>query len=131
MLAAVARHPGPPSVLAIEEVPFPTVGPDEIVVKVGAAGVSYRDIVERNGTYRRDVTFPSIMGIEIAGTVEQVGEGVTRFQPGDRVADCGGRQAQFARCGAKALLASYGQHNLKFSQTATVHNYPDFRDRLC
>lgn len=102
MLAAVARHPGPPSVLAIEEVPFPTFGPDEIVVKVGAAGVSYRDIVERNGTYRRDVTFPSIMGIEIAGTVEQVGEGVTRFQPGDRVctkafSSCG--QCRYCRSG--------------------------------
>lgn len=102
MLAAVAHHPGPPSVLTIEEVPFPAIGPGEIVLKVGAAGVSYRDVVERNGTYRRDVTFPSIMGIEIAGTIEMVGEGVTRFAPGDRVctkafSSCG--QCRYCRSG--------------------------------
>jgi NADPH:quinone reductase-like Zn-dependent oxidoreductase len=85
MFAAVVRQPGPPSVLQVEEVPFPEIKPGEIILRVGAAGVSYRDIVERNGTYRRDVTFPSVMGIEIAGTIEAVGEGVTRFSAGDRV----------------------------------------------
>ncbi len=102
VLAAVAHIPGPPSVLTIEEVAIPAVGPDEILLKVGAAGVSYRDVLERNGTYRRDVTFPSIMGIEIAGTVEVVGENVTRFSVGDRVctkafSSCG--QCRYCRSG--------------------------------
>jgi NADPH:quinone reductase-like Zn-dependent oxidoreductase len=102
VLAAVAHHPGPPSVLTMQEVPIPVAGPGQVVLKVGAAGVSYRDVVERNGTYRRDVTFPSIMGIEIAGTVEIVGEGVNRFRPGDRVctkafSSCG--QCRYCRSG--------------------------------
>lgn len=95
MFAAVAHQPGPPSVLTIEEVPAPVAGPGEVVVRVAAAGVSYRDIVERNGTYRRDVTFPSIMGIEIAGTVVEVGAGVTRVAIGERVCT-----KPFSSCGA-------------------------------
>ncbi|GGC12059.1 alcohol dehydrogenase [Novosphingobium endophyticum] len=71
-------------------------------MKVGACGVSYRDVVERNGTYRRDVTFPSILGIEIAGTVEAIGGGVERFAVGDRVctkafSSCG--QCRYCRTG--------------------------------
>jgi NADPH:quinone reductase-like Zn-dependent oxidoreductase len=102
MLAAVAHEAGPPSVLKVQEVPFPKIRSGEVILKVGAAGVSYRDIVERNGTYRRDVTFPTIMGIEIAGTVEAIGEGVTRFVVGDRVctkafSSCG--QCRYCRSG--------------------------------
>ncbi len=120
MLAAVAHQPGPPSVLQIEEVAFPTVGAGEIVVRVGAAGVSYRDIVERNGTYRRDVTFPSIMGIEIAGTVESVGAGVARVAVGDRIctkpfSSCG--QCRFCRSGRettcrqrRVVKGGYGEY---------------------
>lgn len=120
MLAAVAHEPGPPSVLKLEEVAFPDIRPGEIILKVGAAGVSYRDILERNGTYRRDVTFPSIMGIEIAGTVEVIGDGVTRFALGDRVctkafSSCG--QCRYCRSGRettcrkrRVVKGGYGEY---------------------
>ncbi|OCC24433.1 hypothetical protein MB02_07605 [Croceicoccus estronivorus] len=102
MLAAVAYQPGPPSVFKIEEASFPEIKPDEIILKVGACGVSYRDVVERNGTYRRDVSFPSIMGIEIAGTVAVIGDQISRFSIGDRVctkafSSCG--QCRYCRTG--------------------------------
>lgn len=73
---------------------MPVPGDGEVLVKVAACGVSYRDIVERNGTYRRDVVFPLVMGIEIAGTVVAVGAGVTRLSPGDRVCS-----KAFSSCG--------------------------------
>jgi NADPH:quinone reductase-like Zn-dependent oxidoreductase len=52
---------------------------------VAACGVSYRDVVERNGTYRRDVAFPAILGLEISGTVEAAGVAVLELAVGDHV----------------------------------------------
>lgn len=99
---------------------MPVPGPRDVLVRVGACGVSYRDVVERNGTYRRDVVFPLIMGIEIAGTVEQVGSEVIDFVPGDRVcskafASCG--QCRYCRTGRettcrkrRAVRGGYGEY---------------------
>ena len=47
MKAAVLHGAGPPDAFVVEDVPVPTVGPDEVLVKVEACGVSYRDVVER------------------------------------------------------------------------------------
>jgi NADPH:quinone reductase-like Zn-dependent oxidoreductase len=119
MFAAVVHEPGPPSVLRVEEVPFPSIAPGEVIIRVGAAGVSYRDIVERNGTYRRDVTFPTVLGIEIAGTVEVVGDGVSCVRVGDRVctkafSSCG--RCRYCRTGRettcrqrRAVKGGYGE----------------------
>jgi acryloyl-coenzyme A reductase len=85
MLAAVLHQAGPPDVFSIEDVPVPAPGAGELLVKVEACGVSYRDVVERNGTYRRDVVFPTIPGLEISGTVVALGPGATGFAPGDHV----------------------------------------------
>lgn len=94
MLAAVLHEPGPPSAFSLEQVAVPAVGPDDVLVKVVACGVSSRDIVERNGTYRRDVSFPLIIGLEIAGVVEAVGGEVRDLKPGDRVCS-----KAFSSCG--------------------------------
>ena len=85
MKAAVLHGPGPSDVFALEDVPIPEPGADEVLVKVEACGVSYRDVVERNGTYRRDVTFPTILGLEISGTVARKGEAVIDLEIGDHV----------------------------------------------
>jgi acryloyl-coenzyme A reductase len=85
MEAAILYHPGPPDVFVIEDVPIPEHGPDDVLVKVDACGVSYRDVVERNGTYRRDVTYPSIIGLEISGKVEALGSEVVDLEVGDHV----------------------------------------------
>ncbi len=58
MRAAVLHAPGPPEAFRIEEVSQPAPGPEDVLVEVRACGVSHRDVVERNGTYRRDVEFP-------------------------------------------------------------------------
>ncbi|EQB14308.1 quinone oxidoreductase family protein [Novosphingobium lindaniclasticum] len=85
MRAAVLHAPGAPEAFVIEDVAQPPVGFDEVLIRVGACGVSFRDVVERNGTYRRDVSYPLIIGLEISGTIVERGEGVTRLHVGDRV----------------------------------------------
>jgi acryloyl-coenzyme A reductase len=85
MKAAVLRGPGPPSAFTIEDVPLPIVRDDDVLIRVGACGVSYKDVVERNGVYRRDMSFPIVIGFEIAGVVERVGARVADFSPGDHV----------------------------------------------
>ncbi len=94
MLAAVLHRPGPPDVFSIEDVPAPQPQAGEVLVRVRACGVSYRDVVERNGTYRRDVIFPLIIGLEIAGDVVALGTGAHRLMVGDRVCS-----KAFSSCG--------------------------------
>lgn len=86
MKAAVMREVGPPSVLKIEQVPMPEIGPWEVLVKVGAVGVTYHDLVQRNGTMRRHTQLPIVLGYEISGVVEQAGDFVTTLKPGDHIA---------------------------------------------
>jgi hypothetical protein len=76
MRAAVLYAPGPPDAFVIEDIATPSPGPGEVLVRVQACGVSYRDGVERKGVYRRDVTFPLVIGLEISGEVAAVGPGV-------------------------------------------------------
>ena len=85
MKAAVLHGPGGADAFWLEEVPDPVPAPDEALVEVRACGASYRDVVERNGTYRRDVEFPLVIGVEIAGVVLSAGDRVPDLKPGDRV----------------------------------------------
>ena len=86
--AIVARQAGGPEVLTYEDIERPVPGPGQLLVKVGAAGVNFIDIYKRSGTYK--VPFPFTPGSEAAGTVEAVGDHVTAFVPGDRVATAEG-----------------------------------------
>ncbi len=81
MRAAVLHAPAD---LRVEEVPVPGIGPNEVLVRVMAAGICGSDIgrVMVTGTYH----FPTIPGHEFAGQVEAVGANVTHLAPGDRVA---------------------------------------------
>lgn len=85
MRAVVMHEQGAPSVLKVEEIDKPMPSPEQALVKVHAAGVSYHDIVERNGAYQRGLKLPLIMGYEIAGVVEAIGERVSTLSVGDRV----------------------------------------------
>jgi NADPH:quinone reductase len=75
---------GGPEVLAVEDVPTPQPGPGEVVVEVAAAGVNFIDTYQRSGLYPLEL--PTGLGLEGAGTVIAVGEGVTDRQVGDTVA---------------------------------------------
>jgi NADPH2:quinone reductase len=82
--AIVVTELGGPEVLLLRDEPAPEAGPGQLLVDAAVAGVNYRDIYERTGVY--PTTPPVIAGIEGAGTVAAVGEGVTGFAVGDRVA---------------------------------------------
>jgi len=104
-MKAIRIHaPGGPEVLRLEEVPEPTAGPGQAVVKLEAAGLNFIDIYFRTGQYK--AAYPMIPGLEGAGTVTAVGPGVTEVRPGDRVAYTGvpGSYAQVNVCPADRLV---------------------------
>ena len=84
MHAVVAREAGGPEVLSYTELPDPTPGPGQLLVRVAAAGVNFIDTYRRGGVYPMD--YPHVVGVEGAGTVEALGDDVTGFSVGDRVA---------------------------------------------
>ena len=84
MHAVVAREPGGPEVLEYTEQPDPTPGPGQLLVRVAAAGVNFIDTYRRAGVYPME--YPHVVGVEGAGTVEALGDDVTGFAVGDRVA---------------------------------------------
>lgn len=89
MRAIVAGEAGGPEVLELREVDEPRAEPGELVVETAATGVNFIEIYERSGVY--SVDFPFTPGTEASGTVLAVGEGVTGFAAGDRVATAGAR----------------------------------------
>lgn len=76
---------GGPEVLQVQERPDPPVGAGEIRIAVKAAGVNFADTMARVGLYPDAPKPPCVMGYEVAGEVESVGEGVEEFSLGDRV----------------------------------------------
>src|SRR5215470_6583102 len=79
---------GGPEVLRLAEVPIPEPGPGQIRIQVRAAGVNPIDGKIRSGAMERVFTtpLPAILGIDVAGVVDALGEGVTDVAVGDRVA---------------------------------------------
>ena len=75
---------GGPENMELVELPTPTPGPKQALVKIAASGVNFIDVYFRTGLYKAD--FPIALGNEAAGTVEAVGAEVTEVAPGDRVA---------------------------------------------
>src|SRR3954471_7520442 len=85
MIAIVIREPGGPDVLVPEDRAIPVIGPDELLIKVAAAGVNRPDIMQRQGRYAPPPGVSDVPGLEVAGTVDAVGEAVSGWAPGDRV----------------------------------------------
>lgn len=83
----IHRHGGP-EVLQWETIELPSPGPGEVRIKQRAIGLNYIDVYHRNGLYKL-ASLPAVIGMEGAGDVAAVGEGVSEFRPGDRVAYAG------------------------------------------
>lgn len=89
MQAIRLSETGGPDVLVLAEVDDPRPGAGEVLVRVEAAGLNFIDVYHRTGQYPLDL--PTGIGLEGAGTVQDVGEGITDFATGDRVAWSGTR----------------------------------------
>ena len=130
MKAIVRETYGPPDVLHLEDVPVPTLGDGDVLVRVRAASANAGDWHLLRGTplpFRlvAGLRIPKfkIIGTDIAGRVEAVGRNVTQFRPGDEVfgelSRCGfGAYAEFAAAPEKALALKPA--NLSFEEAATL-----------
>jgi NADPH2:quinone reductase len=84
MKAIQIQKYGGPEVLLFVDIPAPAPKPNEVIVKVSAAGINFIDVYFREGRY--PATLPFVSGQEASGTVSEIGSEVKSFKPGDRVA---------------------------------------------
>jgi len=103
MRAIAITQPGGPEVLQPVTLPTPAPGAGEVLIEVAAAGVNRPDVVQRQGFYAPPPGAPDTPGLEVAGTIVQLGAGVTGWSPGDKVCAlvAGGGYAQY--CVAPAV----------------------------
>src|SRR5206468_8318002 len=98
MTAIAIREPGPPEVLVPEMRVTPAPQQGQVLVKVAAAGVNRPDVMQREGKYPPPPGAPDIPGLELAGEVVALGDGVKRWKVGDKVTALvpGGGYAEYA-----------------------------------
>ncbi len=112
---------GDPKVMKLEDVPDPKPGPGQVVVRVRAIGVNPVETYMRSGNYPRKPALPFTPGLDAAGVVEAVGDGVRNVKVGDRVYTVGtisGAYAEKALCDASRLYPL--PDNVTFSQGAAL-----------
>jgi NADPH:quinone reductase-like Zn-dependent oxidoreductase len=126
MNAARIHAFGGPDVIVVEDVPRPTPGSHELLIRVTAAGVGPWDALIRAGKSTIQPPFPFILGSELAGSVEQVGDAVSSFRVGDRVygatnPDFIGGYTEFAVASAESLaLAPKSLNDLEAASAPVV-----------
>ena len=129
MKAIVQDKYGSPEVLELRDIDKPEIGDDEVLVRIRAAGVNPADWAIMSGlpyiarpVYGLRKPKNAVRGTDVAGTVEAVGTGVTRLQPGDEVfgwcSGLGGAFAEYASVSEEALALKPA--NLSFEQAAAV-----------
>ncbi|MES2442903.1 MAG: NAD(P)H-quinone oxidoreductase [Pseudomonadota bacterium] len=98
MRAIDPAAPGGPEVLVIVERPVPQPGPEEVLIRVAAAGVNRPEVMQRSGMYPPPPGAPSILGMEVSGTIVAAGEDVPREMLGQPVCAliAGGAYADYA-----------------------------------
>ena len=103
MKAAYIEQTGGPEVIQFGDLPDPVPGEGEVLVRMGAASVNPIDTYTRGGMVAAELPLPFVVGSDLAGTVEAVGEGVAQWKIGDRV--WGANQGGHGRQGTSAELA--------------------------
>ncbi len=106
MRAIEIRNPGGPEELVITDLPTPLPGVGEVLIKVTAAGINRPDVMQREGKYPPPPGASDILGLEVAGIITELGEGVTGCRIGDRVCAlvAGGGYAEFCVASASSCL---------------------------
>jgi NADPH2:quinone reductase len=101
----------------VKEIPRPEPGSGEVRIKVRAAAVNFPDLMQTRGEHQHKPPVPFVPGMELAGEIDAVGEGVTAFKAGDAVAGGGrGGMAEYAVLPAAGLRKK--PDSLSFSQAA-------------
>ena len=107
MRAAYIDAPGPPESIQVGDLPTPEPGPGEVRVRVKVAAINPIDLYLRAGSVKMPMAFPYVVGSDLAGTVEKLGPGASRFRVGDRV--WGSNQGLLGRQGATSEFAAIGE----------------------
>jgi NADPH2:quinone reductase len=120
VIAIEIREPGTPDVLTPVERPLPVVGPDDVLIKVCAAGVNYPDVMQRQGKYPAPAGASDIPGLEVAGTIAEIGTNVREWGPGDSVCALvpGGGYAEY--CSTPAVQCLPIPKGLDFIHAAAI-----------
>ncbi len=120
MKAVVLDGFGAPSVMRLGEVPLPEPGRGQVRVRVMATSVNRADTVQRRGLYPPPAGESEILGLEVAGVVDALGEGVKEWRPGQRVMGlvAGGGYAEYALAYAGHLMAI--PDALSFEEAAAI-----------
>ena len=120
MTAIAITEPGGPMVLKPEKRPLPLPGPGEILIRVRAAGVNRPDVLQRQGAYPPPPGASDLPGLEVAGEVAALGDGVKRWRAGDPVTALtpGGGYAEF--CLVDESNALPVPHGFTFTEAAAV-----------
>jgi len=121
MKAIVITHYGNADVLQQREYPTPKISGDQVLIEVMAAGLNRSDVFQREGNYSAPAGVPAeILGLEVSGTIAEVGPGVTDFKIGDRVCAllAGGGYSEFVAVGEGQCLPI--PEGLNFSEAASL-----------
>lgn len=130
--AIIKAHGGPEMLEVVHDWPRPEIGPGDVLLKVRAASLNYHDVFTRNGMPGIKLTLPVVPGLDLAGEVVELGEGVHDFTVGDRVLvdplnrvegglqgeTCDGGLQEFARVRAHQLIRMPA--NVSFEQAASL-----------
>src|SRR5262249_32753406 len=85
-MLAVVNYSSAPDSVELREIDIPNIGPDDILLKVGAVGVCGSDVHQWKGQHSWKVKYPCVLGHEFCGTIAAKGNGVQSVEEGDRVA---------------------------------------------
>jgi NADPH:quinone reductase len=120
MRAVEISAPGGPEMLQVRDLPKPAPKPDEILVKVAAAGVNRPDVLQRMGLYPVPPGASPLPGLEIAGEVAEVGASAKLFKPGDKVCALanGGGYAEY--CAVPEVQALPVPKNISLVEAASL-----------
>ena len=113
MRAVEIVKPGGPDALVPGERALPTPKPNEVLIKVAAAGVNRPDVLQRQGLYAVPPDASDLPGLEIAGEVVACGAKVTRWKPGDKVCALAADADARAQLGANARAFARATYDLK------------------
>lgn len=115
-----ASRPGGPEVLEIMRHEVPRIATSEVLVKVAAAGLNRADLLQRRGRYPPPPGAPAYPGLEVAGTIVEVGEATSEFRAGDRVCAllAGGGYAEYVAVDEAQVLPIPG--TLTFTEAASL-----------
>src|SRR4051794_11446056 len=106
MKAIRIEAPGPAYRLVLGNEPAPSPGPGQVLIKVAAAGLNFADLMQARGKYPPPPGASTILGMEVSGTITELGAGISQWKSGDKVCALlsGGGYAEDAVADAGCLL---------------------------